>query len=352
MTILYLNITKSIPTKDKVYLGGLEENGVKIIKHLDSAPGVKKFWNIYKYRRALKTDYDILWVGYSAHILVPFARLITKKKVIFNTLGSLYEGIITSRHQAPPFSWKACRIWLIDFLAFNMASLSLVETNAQIDYTSKTFLAPKKKFLRAWTGVDDKVFFYNPAILKLPRFTVIFRGGLLPDSGVEYFVEAAKLLQNQDISFRLLGRGLLVPKIQKILDSFDSHNFEWSQDFLEIAELRKKFQECHLSIGWLCNEPRAMRTIEHKTFESLAMKLPFLHGRTPGIMELLKENETGFYCDLNDAKDLAKKILELKNNPTLLNRVAENGYRLFNQKLRPKYLANVVLNHLKQQKII
>ena len=118
------------------------------------------------------------------------------------------------------------------------------------------------------------------------------------------------------------------------------------------SELRKKFQECHLSIGWLCNEPRAMRTIEHKTFESLALRLPYLHARTPGILELIEENKTGFYCNSNDAQNLADKILELKNNPALLNEVAENGYRLFNQKLRPKYLAKAALAHLKQQKII
>ena len=351
MKILYLNITKNVPARDVPYLNGLRKNGVEVLEYRDSSSGLKKFWNIYKYHRKVDNAYDILWIGYSAHILVPFARLISRKPVVFNSLLSFYEGKIVSRKQGAWYSPKGIYCWLVDFLAFNSAALNLIENQVTIDYISKKFLVPRKKLLLAWTGVNENDFFYDPTIPKLPHFTVLFRGALLPDCGIEYFVEAAKILANTDIKFRLMGNGLLAPKVENILKTFNSKNFEWTRERLEIGDLRKKMQETHLQIGWLSDELRSLLSIEHKTFESLALRLPFLHGRTPGIMELLKENETGFYCNLTDAQDLANKILELKNNPALLNRVAENGYRLYDTTLRSEILARDLLYSLKQRHI-
>ena len=352
MRICYINITPNIPARDSSYLKGLRGCGVEIIDIRDNTPGLKKFLGLYRRHKALAGNYDILWVGYSAHILVPFARLISSRPVIFNSLLSFYEGKIVSRKQGAWYSPMGMYCWLVDFLAFNSATLNLIENQITIDYISKKFLVPRKKLLLTWTGVNEDDFFYNPSIQKLPHFTVLFRGGLLPDCGIEYFVEAAKILSNTDIEFRLLGNGLLAPKVEDALKTFDNKNFEWIKERLDIDELRRKMQETHIQVGWLSDELRSMLSIEHKTFESLALKLPFLHGRTPGIMELLKENETGFYCNLVDARDLANKIVELKNNPELLNRVAENGYRLFDQKLRSEYLAKVVLDHLKERQLI
>lgn len=352
MRICYLNITKNIPARDSSYLKGLRENGAEIIDIRDHTPGLKKFQNLYKKHKEVANNYDLLWVGYSAHILVPFARLITRKPVVFNSLLSFYEGKIVSRKQGTWYSPMGIYCWLVDFLAFNSATLNLIENQATIDYISKSFLVPKRKMLITHTGVNEDDFFFNPSISKLPQFTVLFRGALLPDCGIEYFVEAAKILSNESIKFRLLGDGLLAPKVENALKIFNLKNFEWIKERLDIADLRKKMQECHLQIGWLSDELRSLLSVEHKTFESLIMKIPFLHGRTPGIMELLKENETGFYCNLMDAKDLAKKIYELKNNPELLDRVAENGYQLFNQKLRSNILAKVVLDYLKNKRII
>ena len=347
MRICYFNITKNIPTRDSVYLQGLKECGVEIIDIRDSSAGFKKFVNIYKRHKELKGVYDILWVGYSAYILVPFARMISRKPVVFDGLLALYDGIIVSRKQANVFSLKSLYCWLLDFLAFHLATVSLIENNIQIEYISRKYFLSKKKLFMSWTGVDENDFFYDPTIPKLSDFTVIFRGGLLPDSGIEYFVEAAKILKDMDIKFRLIGDGLSAPKVEEILKTFDNKNFLWIRERVAIEDLRKKMQESQLQVGWLTDEPRSWRSIEHKTFESLALRLPFLHGRTPGVEELLKEGKTGFFCNNNDAKDLANKILGLKNNPSLLSHVAEAGYRFFDEELRSKYLAKKVLDYLR-----
>src|SRR3989338_51394 len=139
MRLCYVNLTADIFPRDLVYLRGLRTHGVEIIEIRDSTPGIRKFYNIFKRHWVIRKNYDVLWVGYCGHILVPFARLITTKKVIFNALGSLYEGVIISRAKAPPFSWLGVYCWLIDWLAFHSATLTLVESNAQKEYLKKKF---------------------------------------------------------------------------------------------------------------------------------------------------------------------------------------------------------------------
>ena len=102
MKICYLNLTSYIPARDAVYLRGLKENGVEILECRDDSPGLAKFLKLYKKHKSLCGKYDVMLVGYTAHILVPFARLITNKKVVFNALCSLYEGVIISREKEKP----------------------------------------------------------------------------------------------------------------------------------------------------------------------------------------------------------------------------------------------------------
>ncbi len=346
MRICYLNLTKGMPPRDSVYLGGLKENGVEVVECYDSSPSWKKFWNLFKKHRAVAGNYDLLWVGYTAHIIVPFARLISRKKVIFNALASLYEGIIVSRGQGSPFSPRGIYCWLADFLVFHCASLSLVESDEQKKYIARKFFVNEKKLLRAWTGVDDSIFFYDPAIKKLPIFTVLFRGGFLPESGIERALEAAKILENEDINFRIIGWGMLEGRVEEMIKKLELKNVEWVRKKLPLEELRVKMQECHLSLGQLSNHDRLNRTIPHKAFESIAMKIPYLTARNKGILELLKENETCFCCNPADAEDLAQKILELKNKPEFRRRITEGAYQLYLRELTSKILAKKVLDLL------
>ncbi len=298
---------------------------------------------LYKKHKLIKNDYDVLLVGYSAHILVPLARLISRKKIVFNALSSLYEGIIVAREQSTPFSFKGLYCWLVDFFAFHLAHLSLLESQKQVEYASAKFFVSRKKLLRSWTGANDQDFFHNPSISKAKDFTVLFRGGFLPESGIEYAIETAKILQNENIKFRIIGTGMMNQKIENILASFDSKNIEWIRDKLGIAELRKKTQECHLSLGQLSNHDRLNRTIPHKSFESAVMKIPYLTARNKAVLELFKENETCFCCNPADAQDLAKKILAIKSKPELREKIAENAYQLYLQELTPKILAEKLL---------
>src|SRR3989344_1745112 len=121
MRICYFTLNKTTLTRDIVYLNGLRNLGVEIIECRDYSPGLKKFWNLWKKHKTLNNNYDLLLIGFSGHILVPFARLISSKKIVFNALSSLYDGVIGSRKKYGFLGWRMAYCWLIDWVAFNSA---------------------------------------------------------------------------------------------------------------------------------------------------------------------------------------------------------------------------------------
>ncbi len=347
MRFCYINTTAAPPPRDAVYLRGLEENGHEILHCNDGSPTfLKKIRQIAKKHGKVKNKYDTMWVGYTAHTLVPFARLISRKKIVFNALGSLYEGVIVSRHQAEPISFRGAYCWLVDFLAFHCASVSLIESQAQKNWLKKKFFLRDNKLAVAPTGVDDNLFIHNPAATRSKIFTVLFRGGFLPESGIEYAIDAARILRGEDIKFRILGKGQMENKVREMLASFDSKNIEWIPHRLEESELLRLMQECQLSLGQLSSHDRLTRTIPHKAFESIAMKMPYLTARNKAVLELLTENKNCFCCNPADAEDLAEKILWIKNNPALAASIAENAHEFYRAQLAPRILAQRVLNFI------
>jgi len=221
-----------------------------------------------------------------------------------------------------------------------------LESNSQINYINKLFFIPRKKLVRTWAGVDEKEFFFDKNIEKNKRFTVLFRGRFLPESGILTIVKTAKLLENKDIDFLVIGVGFLHREYNKLMDELEPSNFTLLTKQFSYKELREKMLSCHISLGQLANHPRLLRTLPCKLFESLALGLPYLTGRNEGALELLKEDETCLAVEPANPNKLAEKILYLKDNPKVLEKIAEQGYKLYKEKLTSKQLSKEVVANL------
>lgn len=290
---------------------------------------------------------DFIFVGYDSPKLVSIARIFTRKKIIYNALCSVYERLIVSRNLAPKFSLRACYYWLLDFFAVNSANLVMLESDGQINYFKDLFFAPEKKLIRAWTGVDENNFFYDPSLKKFDKFTVIFRGALMPESGAEFVIRAAKLLEGEDINFIMQSGGLELKKIKKTVEDLNPKNLKLKYDFISNEELRVLMQKCHLSLGQLSDHDRLKRTIPHKCYEALALRLPYLTASNNGVMELLIPEKTCLVCKSADEKSLARAILWAKDHPAEIEAIAQSGYDFYQENLKPTILAANLLSRIK-----
>lgn len=344
--VLYISRTRLNYSLNSVYIHGLRQNGVEVLRFKLPSGGLRSYLAALNFVRKNGSDSDFIIVGYDSSILAIFLRLFCRKKIVYCAVLPIYERMVLSRNLVGRLSLKRPYYWLIDFLAFHFAVLTMMESNHQIDHASKFYFVPKNKFIRSWIGVDEEHFFFDSEIKKNPKFTVLFRGALMPEAGAEYVIQAAKILEEEDICFTMLSGGLLLDKTKKLIEEIKPTNLELRPDLLSYEELRGLMQKCHLSLGQLSDHERLSRTIPHKVFESLAMKLPYLTAANTGILELLKDGETCFSCRPADAYSLAEKILWLKNNYSKAVTVAENGYIFFISELKSAVLAKKLLSKI------
>ncbi len=340
MKICYFGIYDATFSRNAIYMEGLRQNGAEVVECNDRSKGLIKFWRLYRKHSAIKCDYDVMIVGYPSQIALPLAKLISPKPVVLDALCSLYEGEIISRKSGVI---KAVKTWLVDFIAYQLADLVLVETNAQIDFFHKTFFVRKTKVVRVFTGAMDKLFFPDPSISKREIFTVVFRGQFLPEAGVDTILQTAKVLEKENIKFVFMGKDFGEKKLSEKVTDLDLKNVEIISGFRPFKEVREIILSCHVSLGQFGLHSRLKRTIPHKAFETLAMGLPYITGRAMGILELLMDGKTCLMTNLADPQDLADKILELKNNPILAKKIGSAGLTLYKEKLTPRIPAGQII---------
>ncbi|MEK7669399.1 MAG: glycosyltransferase [Patescibacteria group bacterium] len=343
MKICYFGTYNSEWGRSRIYIKGLKKNGVEILECRDDSKGFLKYWKLFKEHSKTKNFYDFLIVGYPGHAVVWFAKLLSNKKVIFDALCTMEEGVMISRQQYNVLSIKYYYIKFIDWLAVKCADIVLVESEEQRKYFENKF-GKNSKYKVVYTGADNSVFYPNPSIKKREIFTVLFRGKFLPEAGVKYIIETVKLLEDQNVDFLIVGNGWLEKNIKKQIQNFKLKNLEFISGNLSYNELRTKMLECHVSLGQFEYHERLKRTIPHKCFESLALGLPYITARTAPITEILKDGESLLFVNSADPQDLKNKILLLKENAELRNKIGENGYKLYQEKFTPKILAKDILN--------
>lgn len=343
--VCYMGISSPEFSRTRVYLSALKMHGAQIIECFVDPRGLQKFLLLFSKHRGFKNAYDVLVVAYPGHRIVWFARLLTRKPVVFDALCTLWESETLS-HEARLF--KQIRIKFIDWLAVHCSTVVLVESESQKKFFIERFGGSPEKYQVVYTGVDEAVFTFNETP-KLPRFTVVFRGRLSHESGVEYFVRAAKILEDENIFFRVIGYGYNLTLIQKIIKDLNIKNLEVVSERLTFSELKNKMAECHISVGQLSNSERLKRTIPHKAFESLVLGLPYITARAEAISEILEDGESCIMVLPASPEKLAEAIILLKNNPKYAQDLAKSAYNVFNKKLSQRALGEKLIAILKVQ---
>lgn len=344
MKVLYFGIFDPNFSRNKIYGDGLRQNGVEVIVCTDTSRGLLKYWRLFLKHWKLRNHYDVMIVGFPGYIIVPFAKLISRKPVIFDALCSFYETQIISRDAYSGNIFRLPYVRVIDWLSTRCADIILVETEQQKKYFIQSLGVKEKKLQVVLTGVDDSQFHADPSVKKLPTFTALFRGRITREAGATYVLDAAKLLENAGVDFLVIGYGWGQPidEFNALMKQLSPKNVRYIREHLPMNEMVTLMQGCHVSLGQFANNERLKRTIPHKAFESLAMKLPYISGRAGGVEGFLIDGENCLLANCANAQDIADKIMQLKNDPLLAKKIADNGFELYKRTSSPLVLGALV----------
>jgi len=221
----------------------------------------------------------------------------------------------------------------------------LLDANEHIKYFVETFRIKKNKFRRILISTDQNIFYPRDCQKNTDKFLILFQGTYIPLQGIEYMIRAAKLLEDKDVQLNIIGRLKGYGPVIDLSRELKTKNINFI-DFMPQQELAKHMAQADVCLGFFGDTPKAKRCGAFKVTEALAMKKPLLTADTPAMREFLKNRKSCLFCLGADAEDLAEKILELKNNPALREKIAENGYKIYQEKLTPQALGKELKNIL------
>ena len=340
MQICYFGIYGSWYARNAVLISGLKKNGAEVIECNVNDRERFKNWKLFREYFRIGRKCDVMVVGFSGHTIMPLAWALTRfprKKIILDGFTSWYDANILDRKKHSVMSPAAIKYWAVDWLAFHLADVVLFDSRAHCRYISDKFNLRKDKLKAILVGCPDDVIHPMSQQKKIKDFLVHFHGTYIPVQGVPYIIEAAGHLRDEGVVFNIIGKLGTYKEAISLAEKLKLKNVNFI-DFMPYATLAEYMASADICLGMFGTSARAMYCGAFKVVEGLAMGKAVVTARTPAMEEFLVDRESVLFSKIGNSRDLADKILELKNNLELRNKVAENGYKVYQAKLRPEVL--------------
>lgn len=303
--------------RTRILLRGLKENSIEVIEcHFDiwgdieDKSQVSGLWSklsiiwkiitaypvlIWRYFQIPK--HDVVLIGYlglfDVLFLWPFVR-IRRSVLVWDVFLSLYNTVVEDRKMIGQYNPAAIALWIMEWLALRMVDLALMDTQAHADYLRTTYNCTPDKITSVLVGVEPEKFDLNAMGLEVinqnikPK-QILFYGQFIPLHGIETVIQAAKLTENDDIEWLIIGKGQESAKIQTLIDKLNPTNLrciEW----VNYNDLIKYLANCHIALGIFGTTDKAKRVIPNKVFQILMAGRPLITGDTAAIRELLQND--------------------------------------------------------------
>ena len=299
---------------------------------------------------------DFYFVSYMGHFLVIFMRLFTKKPIVFDFYLSIYDMMCNDRNVYTPESMLGKLTYWIEKKSLEKATYVIVDTHKLIESLSNMYGVSKDKFVRVPLTInEDNVVKKDVERYKEP-FTVLYVGSYIPLHGTEVIMEAANLLQEkgEDIFILMIGQGPDHDKCKALAEKYNLKNIEF-KGFMTLEELNYYYNATDINLGLFSIGERANSVVLNKTNDSFRVGKPHLTLETDAMKEAFVDNEDIFYTKDNKPETLAKRIIEIKNNPSLVKTVGDNAYQSYFDKLSNAKAAQIlddeIFNKLKDKNI-
>jgi glycosyltransferase involved in cell wall biosynthesis len=284
-------------------------------------------------RRGAGARPDVVMVGFPGHADVGAARIVSwfsGSPVILDAFTSLWEAAVSDRQVTHARSLSGLRYRLEDQVACALADLVLLDTQAHCAYFTSELNVSAAKLRVVPVGADDDIMRPQTGPSSDDPFRVLFYGSFIPLHGVEYIIEAGRLLDRAGVpvEISLLGAGQTRTETERLARELAVPNVR----FLErrpYEALRGAIVQSHVCLGIFGTTPKASRVIPNKVFDAIACGRPVITRDSPAIREWFSDRKNVWLCPPGDAEALADAIAELRSDQRARERVAEAGLDLF-----------------------
>lgn len=307
------NLTHEETTPDRLKKGV----GFKILVLFYLAGGIIGIIRLCKRER-----YDIIHV----HWVVPH--------MIFGWIGREICGArVVSSFYGVELQWvKKKMAFLIPFLKWTIKSSNSV--TAISSYTIDTMNKIAKRevhyipFGAAAGGWRNKPEGKPDHLQK----NILFVGRLVERKGVRYLIEALETISGST-TLTIVGEGPERENLEKLAESKGIMDKIRFTGWVSEDGLTDLYQRCNLFILPACIDSKGdTEGLGVVLIEAMGYKKPVIASNVGGIVDIVKDGETGLLVPEKDSGKLADAILKVLNDDTLACRLGENGYKFVSSK--------------------
>ncbi len=347
--VCFFGIYDTSYSRNRLLNRAFEENGYRVVQcrvNPREHHGVSKYFLLVReYSRIRKHSFDLVIVAFPGHTVVWLARLLFGRAIVFDAFVSLYDSNVFDRKLYAAAGVRGRLDWLRDYASARIADVVLLDTTPHSEYFVRTFGLPREKFLAVPVGSDERIF--HPQDTSLPEECIVhFHGTFIPLHGVPYIIEAAHLLAEEPLRFRIVGGGQEYARIRKEADRLGLSNVDFV-DSVPLERLPGLIASAQICLGIFGDTTKAARVVPNKVFECMAMGKPIITEDSPAIRELFATDVPPLVLvPPADAAALAAAVRRLLHEPAQLRQLGEAAAAFFKAHLTTRIIVADLLKGL------
>jgi glycosyltransferase involved in cell wall biosynthesis len=287
----------------------------------------------------------VMYPGWFDMLVIGVLARVRRMPVVFDIFISLYDTVVSDRKLTSPTSLlgRACK--LADVVSLRIAHRVLADTPSHADFFASLAGIPRERVGVVWLGAQDDVFGPQPSVAPVPN-RVMFHGTFLGLQGLPTIIEAAKLLEDDGIPFRIIGSGQDSDAIDRLLAELRPTNVEMVGR-VPVEQVPAEIAAGTVCLGIFGTSEKALRVAPNKLYECVAVGRPVITADSDAIRAAFTSDEVAT-VPAGDPAALAKEIRWLIGDAPAREMMAKAGHERYVRDYSDEPLSRLLASELQR----
>jgi glycosyltransferase involved in cell wall biosynthesis len=281
--------------------------------------------------------YDVLLVGYPAHLDVLPAALLARARrrpVAMDAFVGLHETVVKDRGLLAPESFAARALAAAERLLLRLPDVVLMDTPEHARALAHAAGLPEARVAAVPVGADESLWLPTP-LPPAPPLRVALWTTFVPLHGMPVVARAAAALDAlaPEVEIDVVGDGQTAPEFAAELARGSVRCLRWTRELLPMEELARRAARAHVCLGIFGAGEKAAQVIPYKVHEALCAGRPVITADTPAARRVLRHGRESLLVPAGDSDALAAALVSLARDPALCARLAANARASYDAEL-------------------
>lgn len=250
------------------------------------------------------------------------------RPLVFDPLISAYQKEVYEKQRWGPEEKAAIRLRRWEGELFRRADLVIADTHLHAEFYRRALKVDARKISVIHVGADERMFKPTPLDIGKMPIEVLFYGSFLSLHGPEVIIEAAAIMDRQEIRWTLLGDGDIKSQLQEKAGRLKHVRFE---PWIEYERLPQRISRAHIVLGIFGTTPKAAMVIPNKVFQAMALGRPLITRESDAYPGKLISSQVIGWVPPGDAHALARCVGKWVAEPAELTKRAARTRELYMQ---------------------